>query len=101
MFQYLLVVASTLIYFRVFHFPSNPKPPKSDKNTQTDPWFPLAVLDLMNTDSDSGYNSDSSSLFFECVSDSDGPTLELAPMIRQIAHGLKGNQHGKSKVLVK
>ena len=96
MFEYLLVVASTLIYFRVFHFPSDPKPPRSDKNTQTDPWFPLSVIDLMNTSSDSGYDSDSSSLCF--VGE---PMLELTPLTRQVAHGLKGNQQGTSKEPVK
>ena len=69
MFEYLLVVASTLIYFRVFHY----EPEKRCVATQTEPWFPTNILDFM--DDDMSYESSSS--------------LEMLPMLRQRAHGLK------------
>ena len=47
MFEYLLVVASTIIYFKVFHW-SDTDAPKTEKGTQTDPWVPLQVLDFMD-----------------------------------------------------
>ena len=42
MFEYLLVVASTLIYFRVFH-----RTITKTVSTQTEPWEPCQILDLM------------------------------------------------------
>ena len=44
MFEYLLVIASTIIYFRVF----TRTPQKSDKCTQTEPWECTQILDLMD-----------------------------------------------------
>ena len=44
MFEYLLVIASTIIYFRVF----TRTPQKSDKCTQTEPWDCTQILDLMD-----------------------------------------------------
>lgn len=44
MFEYLLVIASTILYFRVFTRPH----PKSDKSTQTEPWDCTQILDLMD-----------------------------------------------------
>ena len=82
MFEYLLVVASTLIYFRVFH--TNPPKITRAVQTQTDPWYPLQVLDLMDTESESELNC---SVQFNVVEwESDSSSIELVPMKR---HGLK------------
>ena len=89
MFQYLLVVASTLIYFRVFHW-SDTERPRNDKTIQTDPWFPLHVIDLMITESESDSEDP---LFFEMAPGAlPEPNLKLPPLVRQSSHGLKGSQ---------
>ena len=44
MFEFLLVIASTLIYFQVFSY----KPSVKSQGTQTDPWEPTQILDLMD-----------------------------------------------------
>ena len=92
MFEYLLVVASTLIYFRVFHFPSDPAPPKTEKGVQTDPWFPTAIMDFM--DVSSGSESEmvcTTELvdWFASGEESDSSMIELPPLVRQSSHGLK------------
>ena len=93
MFEYLLVIASTLIYFRVLHRGT----PVSDKCTQTDPWEPTQILDLMEVSNTSP--SDSSELcttvkfvdWFESADSDSASTseIELPPLVRQSAHGLK------------
>ena len=85
MFEYLLVVASTMIYFRVFHW-SDPEPPRTDKGVQTDPWFPLQVLDFMDV---SSVSSVSEATFMEWESSDSSSEIVLPPLVRQSSHGLK------------
>ena len=78
MFEYFVVVASTIIYFKVFHWSDKPK---SDKGTQTDPWCPMQVLDLMDvSENELSYSAE----FMEMTSCSDDSSeLELPPLVRQ------------------
>ena len=92
MFEYFLVVASTLIYFRVFHR----TPEVSDKCTQTDPWEPTQILDLMEVSNSPSISSELCTTvqfvdWFESAdSDSDLTSeIELPPLRRQKAQGLK------------
>ena len=97
MFEYLLVVASTLIYFRVFHFPSDPAPPKTDKYVQTDPWFPTAIMDFMDVSSGSEMECTTELVdWFASGEESDSSMIELPPLVRQPSHGLK-ESHPRSK----
>ena len=87
MFEYLLVIASTLIYFRVFHT----TPPKTEKGTQTDPWEPGQILDLMDV-SDSELNCTVQLVDWFENADSMSETsseIELLPLVRQTAQSLK------------
>ena len=82
-FNYLLVVASTFIYLKVFHW-SDPDAPKSEKGTQTDPWVPLQTIDLMDI-SDSELSCKATFIDWE----SDSSEIGLPPLVRQTSHGLK------------
>ena len=83
MFEYLLVVASTIVYFKVFHW-SDPDAPKFEKGTQTDPWVPLQTIDLMDI-SDSELSCKATFIDWE----SDSSEIELPPLVRHKTHGLK------------
>ena len=56
MFEYLIVVATTLIFFRVVSI-RTAVAKKVDKGTQTDPWQSTQVLDLMTLSDESGYTT--------------------------------------------
>ena len=84
MFEFLLVVASTLIYMRVFPY----KPEKRCVATQTEPWYATNVLDLMDvSDSECSVKYVETDLWSTCESSSS--EIELLPLLRQRAHGLK------------
>ena len=79
MFEYLLVIASTFIYFKVFSYPEENK---EDKGTQTDPWYPLQVLDLMEISSDCSLPGKTQCVDWFPSSDTDSSELELPPLMR-------------------
>ena len=84
MFEYLLVVATTLIYFRVFG-----RTEMKNQSTQTDPWVPLQVLDFMDV-SESEMECTSVQLVDWFVStDSDTSEIELPPLTRSQATEFK------------
>ena len=85
MFEFLLVVASTIIYYRVFHW-SDPDTPKSEKGTQTEPWVPLQTIDLMDI-SDSELSCKATFIEWE----TDSSEIEFPPLK---THGLKESRLG-------
>ena len=90
MFEYLLVIASTLIYFRVFH-----RTQTKTTSTQTDPWEPTQILDLMDV-SDSELNCTVQLVDWFETADSLSDTsseIELLPLVRQTAQRLKTTPH--------
>ena len=81
-FEYFIVIASTLIYFQVFHR----SPPKSEKGTQTDPWEPTQILDLMDvSDSELNCTVQLVDWFQKDDSMSETSSIELPPLVRQTA----------------
>ena len=87
MFEYFLVVASTLIYFRVFH-----RMPTKTVSTQTDPWEATQILDLMDVSSETELGCSLQLVDWFADSEADSSELELPPMVRQQAlAGFKEN----------
>ena len=75
MFEYLLVVASTLIYFRVFH-----RTVTKTVSTQTEPWEPAQILDLMDvSDTELTCSVQMVDWFDDSSSDIELPKLKTMP----------------------